>query len=307
MKRIIITEFMDEKAVDALRKNFDVVYDKSLVEKPELIELVADADAVIVRNKTQVRGDLLAAAKKLCVVGRLGVGLDNIDLQECKARGITVIPATGANNVSVAEYVMAGLLMLARGCYQNCSEVAEGKWPRERMVGGEIFGKTLGLLGFGGIARDVARRAQAFDMTVIAYDPFLPADAPVWAEYGVTPCTLDEMLAQADAVSLHVPLTDGTRNLFNAERIATMKQGAFLVNSARGGIVDEAALAEALKSGKLGGAMMDVFSKEPLPAGSPLADAPNCFLTPHIAGVTRESNTRVSSMIAERVAEALTK
>lgn len=307
MKRIIITEFMDEKAVDALRKNFDVVYDKSLVEKPELIELVAAADAVIVRNKTQVRGDLLAAAKKLCVVGRLGVGLDNIDLQECKARGITVIPATGANNVSVAEYVMAGLLMLARGCYQNCSEVAEGKWPRERMVGGEIFGKTLGLLGFGGIARDVARRAQAFDMTVIAYDPFLPADAPVWAEYGVTPCTLDEMLAQADAVSLHVPLTDGTRNLFNAERIATMKQGAFLVNSARGGIVDEAALAEALKSGKLGGAMMDVFSKEPLPAGSPLADAPNCFLTPHIAGVTRESNTRVSSMIAERVAEALTK
>jgi len=307
MKRIIITEFMDEKAVDVLRKNFDVVYDKSLVEKPELIELVADADAIIVRNKTQVRGDLLAAAKKLCVVGRLGVGLDNIDLQECKARGITVIPATGANNVSVAEYVMAGLLMLARGCYQNCREVAEGKWPRERMVGGEIFGKTLGLLGFGGIARDVARRAQAFDMTVIAYDPFLPADAPVWAEYGVTPCTLDEMLAQADAVSLHVPLTDGTRNLFNAERIATMKQGAFLVNSARGGIVDEAALAEALKSGKLGGAMMDVFSKEPLPAGSPLADAPNCFLTPHIAGVTRESNTRVSSMIAERVAEALTK
>lgn len=307
MKRIIITEFMDENAVEALRKEFDVVYDKTLVEKPELIDLVADADAIIVRNKTQVRGDLLAAAKKLSVVGRLGVGLDNIDLQECKARGITVIPATGANNVSVAEYVLAGLLMLARGCYEKSCEVAEGKWPRERMVGGEIFGKTLGLLGFGGIARDVARRAQAFDMTVIAYDPFLPADAPVWAEYGVKPCSFEEMLAQSDAISLHVPLTDGTRNLFNAERIAAMKQGAFLVNSARGGIVDEAALADALKSGKLGGAMMDVFSKEPLPAGSPLADAPNCVLTAHIAGVTRESNTRVSSLIAERVAETLKK
>ncbi len=306
MDTIVITEFMDEKAVESLKKEFHVVYDKTLVDKKEeLLKLVPDCSAIIVRNKTQVRGELLDAAKKLRVVGRLGVGLDNIDVKACGSRNITVIPATGANNVSVAEYVMAALLMLARGCYQSLDDVAAGKWPRERMVGGEIFGKTLGLLGFGGIARDVARRAQAFGMTVVAYDPFLPDDAPVWTEYGVTPVSLDDMLARADAVSLHVPLTDGTRNLFHAERIRSMKQGAFLINTARGGIVDEQALADALISGHLGGAMMDVFGKEPLPADSPLAKAPHCLLTPHIAGVTHESNTRVSAMIAEKVAAAL--
>lgn len=306
MDTIVITEFMDEKAVESLTKEFHVVYDKALVDKKdELLKLVPECSAIIVRNKTQVRGELLNAAKKLRVVGRLGVGLDNIDVTECRNRDITVIPATGANNVSVAEYVMAALLMLARGCYQSLDEVAEGKWPRERMVGGEIFGKTLGLLGFGGIARDVARRAQAFGMNVIACDPFLPDDAPDWKAYDVTPASLDDMLARADAVSLHVPLTDGTRNLFSAECILRMKKGAFLVNTARGGIVDEKALADALISGRLGGAMMDVFGKEPLPADSPLAAAPHCLLTPHIAGVTHESNTRVSAMIAEKVAAAL--
>ena len=306
MDTIVITEFMDEQAVESLKKEFHVVYDKTLVDKKdELLKLVPDCSAIIVRNKTQVRGELLDAAKKLRVVGRLGVGLDNIDITECRNRNITVIPATGANNVSVAEYVMAALLMLARGCYQSLDDVAAGKWPRERMVGGEIFGKTLGLLGFGGIARDVARRAQAFGMTVVACDPFLSDDAPVWKEYGVSPASLDDMLGRADAVSLHVPLTDGTRSLFNAERIRNMKKGAFLVNTARGGIVDEKALADALISGHLGGAMVDVFGREPLPADSSLAKAPRCLLTPHSAGVTHESNTRVSAMIAEKVAAAL--
>ena len=306
MDTIIITEFMDVKAVESLKKEFNVVYDKTLVDrKDDLIKILPSCSALIVRNKTQVRGSLLEAAKNLRVVGRLGVGLDNIDVQACKDRNITVIPATGANNVSVAEYVMAGLLMLSRGCYQSLDAVGAGMWPRERMVGGEIFGKTLGLLGFGGIARDVARRAVAFGMTVIAHDPFLPDDAPFWKEYGVTPVSFDEMLHSADAVSLHIPLTEQTRNLFGAERLALMKQGAFLINTARGGIVDEAALAEALLSGRLGGAMVDVFSHEPLPQGSPLAGAPHCLLTPHIAGVTHESNTRVSAMIAEKVAAAL--
>ncbi len=306
MESIVITEFMDEAAVAELKKKFNVIYDKQLVNKrEELLKLVPECSAIIVRNKTQVRGDLLAAAKKLRVVGRLGVGLDNIDVQACKERNILVIPATGANNVSVAEYVMAGLLMLARGCYQKCSEVAEGKWPREHMVGGEVFGKRLGLFGFGGIARDVAKRAQAFGMDVIAYDPFISEDSPVWAEYGVRSVSMEILLRESDAISLHVPLTDGTRGLFGAGTIAAMKQGAFLINTARGGIVDESALADALRSGKLGGAMIDVFSQEPLPAESPLADAPNCLLTPHIAGVTRESNTRVSSMIAAKVSEAL--
>ncbi len=297
---------MDTDAVRALEAEFNVTYDKTLVERPEdLAALLPECDALIVRNKTQVRGALLEKAARLKVVGRLGVGLDNIDLPACKEKGIAVIPATGANSVSVAEYVMAGLLMLARGCYQRCGEVAAGAWPRATMQGGEIYRKTLGLMGFGGIARDVARRAQAFGMEVVAYDPFITADAPVWKEFGVAPLSFEQMLARADAISLHVPLTDSTRNLFNAERIAAMKNGAFLINSSRGGIVDEAALGDALRSGKLGGAMIDVFSKEPLPAGSPLADAPNCYLTPHIAGVTKESNTRVSAMIAEKVALAL--
>lgn len=306
MDTIIITEFMDEYAVESLKKDFNIVYDKTLADKSDkLITQVSECSALIVRNKTQVRGKLLASAKHLRVVGRLGVGLDNIDIQECRNRGIDVIPATGANNISVAEYVMAGLLMLARGCYQNSSEVAAGNWPRERMVGGEIFGKTLGLLGFGGIARDVALRARACGMNVVAHDPFLNNDAPVWQKYGVSPLSLEKLLTVADAVSLHVPLTDGTRRLFNAARIASMKQGAFLINTARGGVVDEEALAEALRSGKLGGAMMDVFSQEPLPADSSLAGAPHCLLTPHIAGVTRESNARVSALIAEKVACAL--
>jgi (S)-sulfolactate dehydrogenase len=306
MKKIIITEFMDEAAVRQLEQGFQVIYDKTLVERPdELLALVPDCDALIVRNKTQVRGALLDAAQRMRAVGRLGVGLDNIDVAGCRSRDIAVIPATGANSVSVAEYVMAGLLMLARGCYHRSAEVAAGAWPRGSMQGGEIYQKTLGLMGFGGIARDVARRARAFGMKVIAHDPFIADDAAVWDEQGVTPVSFEDMLARADAISLHVPLTDGTRNLFDAERIAAMKDGAFLINSSRGGIVDEAALGSALRSGKLGGAMIDVFSKEPLPAGSPLDGAPNCYLTPHIAGVTRESNTRVSFLIADRVAETL--
>lgn len=173
------------------------------------------------------------------------------------------------------------------------------------MVGGEISGKVLGLVGFGGIARDVALRARTCGMRVMAYDPFLPADAPDWEKLGVEPVTLETLLAEADAVSLHVPLTPDTRQLFDAGRLARMKPGAVLINTARGGIVEEAALADALRSGRLAGAMVDVFEKEPLPADSPLADVPNCLLTPHIAGVTRESNVRVSAVVARKVAECL--
>ena len=160
-------------------------------------------------------------------------------------------------------------------------------------------------LGFGSIAREVAARAKPFGMNVIAHDPFIAEDASVWKDCGVTPVTLDDLLSRADAVSIHVPLTEDTRNLLNAQRLGRMKHGAFVLNTSRGGILDEDALAAALKAGNLGGAMLDVFTKEPLAAGSALADAPNCLLTPHIAGVTRESNTRVSAMIAEKVTAAL--
>ncbi len=306
MTKVVISEFMDEGAVAELQKRYSVVYDATLVDDAaRLADEVKDCDALIVRNRTQVRDGLLAAAGKLRVVGRLGVGLDNIALDQCKARQITVIPATGANNVSVAEYVMAGLLMMARGCYTRSAEVAGGLWPRNSMIGGEIYEKTLGIVGFGGIAREVARRARAFGMKLVAYDPFLPADHPSWKEYNVCRSTLEDLLPVADFVTLHVPLTPDTRHLMSAERLALMKKGACIINSARGGIIDDDALAAALISGQLGGAMLDVYEKEPMPADTAIGKAPNCYMTAHIGGVTRESNKRVSSLIAQKVIEAL--
>lgn len=307
MKNILITEFMDEPSVDALRAAFAVTYQPTLVDdRPALLAAAGNADALIVRNRTQVTAEVLAAGPNLRVVGRLGVGLDNIDLDACRARGVEVIPATGANALAVAEYVIGTAMVLLRGCYSSSAEVAAGGWPRARLSAGrEIAGKVLGLVGFGGIGQLTAGLAHAVGMSVVGTDPTYPADAPVWKGTGVGARGLDAVLAEADVVSLHVPLTPATRNLIDARRIAGMKSGAILINTARGGVVDEAALAAALKAGQLGGAAIDVFDHEPLPAGTPFADAPNLILTPHVAGVTAESNTRVSSMIAERVAAFL--
>ncbi len=306
--RIVITEFMDEAAVATLTGRFDLRYDPQLVERrDELVAGLGGVDALIVRNRTQVDAALLARAPRLRVVGRLGVGLDNIDLAACAARGIEVIPATGANALAVAEYVVCTVMLLLRGVYASTPEVAAGRWPRAALgEGRETAGKTLGVVGFGGIGRLVAKLAQGLGMKTIATDPAVAADAAVWRETGVAYRGLDDLLAEADAVTLHVPLTSGTRHLITAGRLARMRRGAVLVNTARGGIVDEVALAEALARGPLAGAAIDVFETEPLPAGSPLAGAPNLVLTPHVAGLTRESNARVSSLIAEKVAQALT-
>jgi (S)-sulfolactate dehydrogenase len=306
--RIVISEFMDEAAVAALARRFEVRYDATLVDRgAELAAGIADADALIVRNRTKVDAALLARAPQLRVVGRLGVGLDNIDVAACEARGIAVIPATGANALAVAEYVVCTVMLLLRGAYLSTAEVAAGKWPRAALGDGrETAGKTLGVVGFGGIGRLTAKLAQALGMKVIATDSAIAADESVWRESGVAYRGLNDLLAESDAVTLHVPLTRETHHLVTTQRLARMKRGAVLINTARGGIVDEAALAEALASGHLAGAALDVFQSEPLPAGSPLAGAPNLLLTPHIAGVTRESNARVSNMIAERVAQALT-
>ena len=305
--KIVITEFMDEAAAESLRGRFDVIYDPALVDRrAELLGLLGDAAALIVRNRTQVNTEILAAAPQLRVVGRLGVGLDNIDVPACQARKIAVIPATGANALAVAEYVIATAMVLLRGAYLSTAEVADGKWPRTKLSEGrETAGRTLGLVGFGGIGQLTASLAKALGMHVVAYDPLVPANAAVWSATGVARRELEALLAEADAVSLHVPLTPETRGLMDATRIGRMKSEAILINTSRGGIVDTAALAEALASGRLGGAALDVFDKEPLPAGSPLASAPNLILTPHIGGVTRESNIRVSTMIAARVADAL--
>lgn len=307
MARIVITEFMDERAVAQLRVAHDVLYDAKLVDDgPRLLVEAAGADVIIVRNRTQVRGDLLKALKRCKVVGRLGVGLDNIDVPGCEAAGMQVIPATGANALSVAEYVVATALLLLRGAYQSSAAVTAGQWPRNALSNGrEIGGKTLGLVGFGGIGQLTARLAKGLGMEVTAFDAMMDDDHPAYAANGVRAAGLEEVITMSDVVSLHVPLVDSTRGLFNAERIASMKKGAVLINTARGGIVDEAALAASLKAGHLGGAAIDVFGSEPLPAAAHFEGCPNLVLTPHIAGVTAEANERVSFLIAGKVLEAL--
>ncbi len=307
MARVVITEFMDERAVASLAASHDVLYDAKLVDDAaRLRKEAAGADAIIVRNRTQVRGELLAALVKCRVVGRLGVGLDNIDVPGCEAKGLRVIPATGANALSVAEYVIASAMLLLRGAYASTAEVAGGAWPRTALQNGrEIGGKTLGLIGFGGIGQLVARLAKALGMDVCAFDAMMDDDHPAFAELGVRCAGLDEVIKASDVISLHVPLVDSTRGLFDAARIAAMKPGAVLINTARGGIVDEVALAAALGEKRLGGAAIDVFGTEPLPAAPHFQGCPNLLLTPHIAGLSAEANDRVSSLIAQRVLEAL--
>jgi (S)-sulfolactate dehydrogenase len=305
--KIIITEFMDERAVAQLQKAHQVTYDPKLVDKPaELIEAAKSCDVIIVRNRTQVRGDLLAALLQCKVVGRLGVGLDNIDVPGCEAKGMKVIPATGANALSVAEYVIASAMLLLRGAFAATDDVAAGRWPRNALSNGrETAGKTLGAIGFGSIGQTTARLARALGMQVIAYDPVMSPASPVFAELGAKAVTLNDVITQADVVTLHVPLVDSTRGLFNAERIALMKRGAILINTSRGHIVDVAAVANALKSGQLGGAALDVFDTEPMPAAPIFEGCPGLVLTPHISGVSLESNERVSFLIADKVMEAL--
>lgn len=306
MADIVITEFMDEAAVGRLVHSYDTIYDPKLVDDPAALHgHLTSARALIVRNRTQVRETLLSMGPKLRVVGRLGVGLDNIDVAACKARSVKVIPATGANDLSVAEYVITSALMLLRGAFLRSADVAAGDWPRQAMMGRELAGKTIGLVGYGSIAREVAWRAHMMGMQIVAYDPYLMADHPGWQI--ARNVSLDAVLELSDVVSLHTPLTDATRNMIDGKALSGMKPGAILVNAARGGIVDETALAEALKADKLGGAALDVFETEPLTAeaGAKFKGLANLVLTPHIAGVTDESNERVSHLIADKILEVL--
>lgn len=305
MSHVVISEFMDEPAIDWLREGHDVTYDPNLVDEDERLRHVcATADGLIVRNRTKVDRALIESAPGLRVIGRLGVGLDNIDTKFAAERQIKVCPATGGNVVSVAEYVVTAILVLRRAAWMGTSDVLAGSWPRQAMIGYECEGSWLGLVGYGAIAQAVAERARALGMKIIAYDPFLPVDHPAWQTVERHE-TLETLLSAADAVSLHVPLADTTRGLFNSERLSAMKPGAVLINTARGQIVDEAALAQALKTGSIGGAAMDVFANEPLALGNVLAGAPNLIATPHIAGVTVESNTRISWITVRNVARYL--
>lgn len=307
---IVVAEFMEDGAVAALRAAHATLYDPSLGEEPgRLAGMLGACRALIVRDRTRVDAALLAFAPRLCVLGRLGVGMENLDLAACRARGVEVIPALGANADSVAEYVVLATGQLLRGgVFGATAEVAGGGWPRARLgsAGREMRGKTLGIIGFGDIGRRVAKLARAFGMRVVAHDPVLPNDHSGWTETETARVGLEELFACADAVTLHVPLVPGTERLVSAARIALMKPGAVLVNTAHGGVIDEAALAAALREGRLGGAALDVFGQEPLHPASPLAaGCPNLILTPHVAGLTAESNVRVSTLIAERVLVAL--
>jgi (S)-sulfolactate dehydrogenase len=233
------------------------------------------------------------------------VGLDNIDLDACQQADCQVYPAIGANALAVAEYAVTMALLLLRGAYASTPAVIAGHWPRQACMGSELGGKTLGLVGYGSIARETARLGTALGMECMAYDPLLPAADPAWGNTRQT--SLDELFQQAHVVSLHVPLTDNTRNMVDRARLAQMQPDAVLINTARGGIVDETALVEALAGGRLGGAVLDVFATEPLDsgAGKRFENVPNLILTPHIAGVTVESNQRISALIAKKISQHL--
>ena len=245
MADIVISEFLDEEAVDRLSAGFDVYYDPDLVNRTEeLYARLRDCRGLIVRNRTQVRPPLLDSAPNLIIVGRLGVGLDNIDVRACEIRSIKVQPARGTLEESVSEYVMGAMLvMLRQDMYGVTEDVRAGNWPRRKVIGREAKSQTLGLVGFGVIGREVAKRAKAFGMRILAYDPFIEDDDPLWAEYGVAPATLDGVLTEADVVSLSVPRTDGTHHLIDADALKKMKPDSMLINTARGGVVDDAALA----------------------------------------------------------------
>lgn len=305
MPTVVITEFIGAEAITDLERDFAVVYDPELHGRPaDLAAAVPAAAALVVRNRTQVTRELVAAAPGLRVVGRLGVGLDNIDLDACREHGVEVRPATGANAVAVAEYVIGAMLVLIRRAFRATDRLVAGEWPRTEMMGREAAGRTLGLIGFGGIAREVAGRARALGMAVAAHDPYLGPGVPPWVDVVED---LGGLAARSDVLTVHVPLTEETRGLVGPAVLDRLPEEALVINTSRGGIVDEDAVAERLRTGRLGGAALDVFVVEPLDAaaGARFAGVPNLLLTPHIAGVTEESYRRVADMIVAAVREVL--
>ena len=299
---ILITEFMDDRAVDLLRSKYDLIYDKSLADNQEMIpDMMKDIKALIVRNRTQVNENLLTHAPNLSCVGRLGVGLDNIDLETCKKRNLVVYPATGANTNAVVEYVLTSALVLLRGAFNKTEEMVSGAWPREQSSGNEITGKVLGLVGFGEIAQKTADLAKSFNMEIIAFDPFLDKKSSAWDN--VKNVSLEKLLRDADVISVHTPLNESTHHLINSTNLNFMKKNAIIINAARGGVIDDKALSEKLRKNEIKGAALDVFETEPMDinSGSYFDDLKNVILTPHIAGVTKESNVNVSAMIADKI------
>jgi len=295
--RVLVRERIADKGIELLREKFEVTVD---ADSP-LEDIIGGYEALIVRSATKVTADLLEHADRLKVVGRAGVGVDNVDVDAATRRGIVVANAPESNVISAAEHTIGLLVALARNIPQAHAALIEGRWERSKWGGVELADKTLGVLGFGRIGRQVARRAIGLQMKVVAYDPYVVGER--FRELGVEHATLADVLARSDFVTLHLPLNDETRGSIDAAAFAGMRDGVRIVNAARGELVDDRALIDALESGKVAGAAIDVFAEEPY--SGPLLHAPNVVVTPHLAASTDEAQDRAGVIVAEQVAAAL--
>jgi|ERR1043166_1218385 D-3-phosphoglycerate dehydrogenase len=297
---ILITEDLAAPAIEKLAAKYSVVREPALWKNPSsLTEKIRDARTIMVRNQTQLTAELLASAKQLSAIGRIGVGLDNIDVAAATKQGIVVIAPLNANATSVAELALGLMLALARKIPFSDRSTKAGGWDRKGCTGIELEGKTLTLCGLGRIGRQVALRARAFGMRIVVFDPYVKSDSPALAGLDATLCAkLEDALAQADFVSVHSPLTPETKHLFNARVFSIMKRGAFFINTSRGGVMDEVALLAALQNGHLGGAGLDVREIEP-PARSAFDSLDNVILTPHVGAFTLEAQTRTFEAVCD--------
>jgi len=298
--KILIADALSEVAISSLRETGLETDVKTGLSEDELVELIGNYEGVIVRSGTKVTARVLDAAKKLKVVGRAGVGVDNVDVEAASRRGVVVMNTPLGNITSAAEHALALLMALARNIPAADWSMKSGQWDKKRFAGVELAEKTLGVVGMGKIGQIVTRTMLAKGMKVLAFDPFLPERRA--RELGATLVEFDDLLARADFITIHAPLTDRTRDLFDAGAFGKMKKGVRIVNCARGGIVNEADLAKALADGKVAGAALDVFEQEPLPAESPLRGVPNVVLTPHLGASTKEAQEKVADAIAEQFA-----
>ncbi len=298
--KILITDGLEAEAIASLKKAHQV--DVAELDAKALLEQIPAYHGLIVRGRTKVTKEVFAKAANLRAVGRAGVGVDNIDVAEATSRKVLVVNAPSASTVSVAELALGHMISWCRFLPQADKSTKEGKWEKKSFEGHEIYGKTLGLIGSGRIGAEVAKRAQAFGMTVISFDPYLPPE--VAAKINVALVDKETVLRESDFISIHAALTPETKGMIGAKDLATMKKTAVLVNCARGEIVQEAALADALKNGVIAGAALDVFEKEP-PAGSPLLAAPHVVFTPHLGASTHEAQARAGAVIADQVMKAL--
>jgi D-3-phosphoglycerate dehydrogenase len=305
MSDILISENIRGAAVDALSSQFDVTFLPELwKDEAGLSNRIGDFRALIIRNQTQVTASLLASAKKLIVVGRAGVGLDNVDVAAATRAGILVTSTPDQNAISVAELAIGLMLCLARKIPAANQDTKSGNWNRQQFAGTELYGKTIGIVGAGKIGYLTARRAQSLGMRVLAYDPFISRDSILLSELNAELVSLDDLLTRADVVSCHLPSTPTTHGLLNAERFGRMKSTATLINTSRGEVVVENDLLDALKSGKIAGAALDVRAMEPPQTGE-LERLPNLILTPHVAAFTQEAQDRVTTAICEDIGRVL--